>query len=62
MELTQDTGAAENQPPHPNDPNQIASGSAQSPGGEDASEQSASEMTQGGEGYPGPRAGGENDK
>ena len=62
MELTQDTGAAEAAAPHPDDPQKIGSGSAQSPGGADAPAQSASDMTHGQEGYPGPRPGGEDSK
>ena len=62
IDLTPDTGAQENQPPHPDDPHQTASGSAQSPGGGKAPTGSASDMTQGQEGYPGPRAGGETAK
>ncbi len=62
IDLTPDTGAQENTPPHPDDPHQTTSGSSQSPGGKNAPAQSASDLTHGQEGYPGPRAGGETDK
>lgn len=62
MELTQDTGAAEQTAPHPDDPHQTGSGSSESPGGADAPTQDAYEMSHGQEGYPGPRPGGESSK
>ncbi|MGI4789830.1 MAG: hypothetical protein ACRYFS_13380 [Janthinobacterium lividum] len=62
MELTKDTPTAEAEHTPPHDPHQTGSGSAKSPGGKDAPEQSAGEMSHGGEAYPGPRAGGETDK
>ena len=60
MELTKDTPIMEST--LPDDPHQIGSGNAASPGGKDAPTQTASDMTHSGEGYPGPRAGGETDK
>lgn len=62
MELAKDTPTteAENTPPH--DPHQTGSGSAQSPGGQDAPAQSASDLSHGGEAYPGPSPGGEANK
>lgn len=62
MELAKDTATAEAEHTHPADTQQTGSGSAQAPGGSEAPEQTASEMTHGGEGYPGPRPGGETDK
>ena len=62
IQLTPDTGAQEAAAPHPSDPQQTASGSSQSPGGGNAPAQSASDMTHGGEGYPGARSGGETAK
>lgn len=59
VQLTPDTGAQESPPPNPDDPQQIKSGSSRSPGGKDAPNESQSDMTQGQEGYPGPRSGGE---
>jgi hypothetical protein len=62
IHLTPDTGALENVPPHPDDPQRTKSGSAQSPGGRDAPEENSSDMTHGQDGYPGPRPGGESAK
>lgn len=62
MELSKDTPTAEAEQTHPADVQQTGSGSAQSPGGTGAPAQTASEMSHGGEAYPGPRAGGETDK
>ena len=62
MELTKDTPTAEAENIHPDDPQQTGSGSAQSPGGGKAQAQTPSDMSHGGEGYPGPRSGGETDK
>ena len=62
MELTKDTPTAEAESSHPGDPYQTGSGSAKSPGGSSAPAQSPSDMSQGGEAYPGPRGGGETDK
>ena len=59
MELAKDTPTDEAQHTQPHDPHQTGSGSAKSPGGKDAPEQNAGEMSQGGEAYPGPRPGGE---
>ena len=61
MELTKDTPTSEAEP-HPDDPHQTGSGNSTSPGGKDAPEQSAYEMSHGGEEYPGPSAGGETEK
>ncbi len=60
MELTKDTPTTENTPAH--DPQKTGSGAADALGGKDAPEQSANEMSQSGEAYPGPRQGGETDK
>lgn len=62
MELAKDTLTSEAENTQPHDPHQTGSGSSQSPGGQDAVAQSVSDMSQGGEAYPGPRAGGETDK
>ncbi len=62
MELAKDTPTSEAEQTHPGDPHQTGSGSPNSPGGASAPTQSASDMTHGGEAYPGPRAGGETDK
>ena len=62
MELTPDTGAQENAPPHPDDPNQIASGSSQSLGGANSASQDGPGMTHGQESYPGPRGDGGTDQ
>ena len=60
MELTKDTPTTEDTPAH--DPQKTSSGSAEALGGKDAPEQTANEMSQSGEAYPGTRAGGETDK
>ena len=60
MELTKDTPVTENTLPH--DPQKTSSGSAEALGGKDAPAQTANDMSQSGEAYPGPRAGGETDK
>ncbi len=62
VELIPDTGAQENSSPHPADTQKTTSGDSQSPGGQDAPKESASDMTHGGEGYPGSRSGGETAK
>jgi hypothetical protein len=60
--LTNDTPTQAPERTHPDDPQQIGSGSASSPGGSEAPAESASDMTHGQEGYAGPRTGGETDK
>lgn len=60
MELTKDTPTTE--PTLPHDPQKTSSGSSEAPGGKDAPEQTASDMSHSGEGYPGPAKGGEADK
>ena len=62
MELAKDTMTDEAQHTQPHDPHQTGSGSAKSPGGSESKAESAGDMAQGGESYPGPRAGGESDK
>ena len=62
VELTKDTLTAEAEQTHPADAQKTGSGSAEAIGGGDAPTQTASETSHGGEGYPGPRAGGETDK
>ena len=62
MELTKDTLTAEAEQTHPADAQKTGSGSSEAIGGGDAPIQTASETSHGGEGYPGPRAGGETDK
>ncbi len=60
MELTKDTPTTEPTPPH--DPQKTSSGNPEAMGGKDAPEQTASDSSQSGEGYPGPAKGGEADK
>ena len=60
MELTKDTPTTPETPPH--DTQKTGSGSADAIGGKDAPAQTANDMSQSGEAYPGPRAGGETDK
>ena len=62
VELAKDTPTAEAEHTHPADSQQTGSGSPQSPGGIGAKTQTTSEMSHGGEAYPGPRTGGETDK
>ena len=62
MELTKDTLTAEAEEPHPDDAQKTGSGSPEAIGGGSAPANTASEISHGGEGYPGPRAGGETDK
>lgn len=61
-ELASDTSAEENTPPHPDDPHQIGSGTSEAPGGKNAPNYNAQEMTQGQDSYPGPRPDGETAK
>ena len=61
-ELAADTSAEEHTPPHPDDPQQTGSGTAQAPGGKDAPDRNAAEMTHGQDSYPGPRPDGETAK
>ncbi len=60
MELTKDTPTTAETPP--DDLQKTSSGRADALGGKDAPAQTASDMSQSGEAYPGPRAGGETDK
>lgn len=62
MELAKDTPTAPDADKQPADPNNTATGNADAPGGKDAPATSASDLSHGQEGYPGPRAGGETDK
>ena len=62
VELTKDTLTAEAEQTHPADEQKTGSGSAEALGGGEAPTLTASESSYGGEGYPGPRAGGETDK
>lgn len=62
MELTKDILTAEAEQTDPDDEQKTGSGSAEALGGGEAPTLTASETTHGGEGYPGPRAGGETDK
>ena len=60
LELTKDTPTT---PPTPSeDPQKTGSGSAEALGGKDAPAQTANDMSQSGEAYPGTRQGGETDK
>ncbi len=60
LELTKDTPTT---PPTPSDdPQKTSSGSPEALGGKDAPAQTPNDMSQSGEAYPGPRAGGETDK
>jgi hypothetical protein len=62
VELTKDILTAEAEQTDPADEQKTGSGSAEAIGGGEAPTLTASDMSHGGEGYPGPRAGGETDK
>ncbi len=62
MELAKDTPTEPDADKMPNDPHKTAQGGPDAPGGKDAPATSASDLSHGQEGYPGPRAGGETDK
>lgn len=62
MELAKNIPVTAPEQTHPDDEQKTGSGSPEALGGGDAPVRTASETTHGGEGYPGPRAGGETDK
>ncbi len=62
MELVKDTPVTAPEQTHPDDAQKTGSGSAEAIGGGDAPALTASDASHGGEGYPGPRPGGETDK
>lgn len=62
MELAKDTPTHEAEETQTEDPHQIGSGSAASPGGADAPNHTSQDLTHGESEYPGPRGDGETEK